>query len=30
MLAMNAERVIRVKPQNLIAGLPLRAAATAS
>ena len=30
MLAMNSERVIRVKPQNLIAGLPLRVAATAS
>ncbi len=30
MLAINAERVIRVKPQNLIAGLPLVAPATAS
>ncbi len=30
MLAMNAERVIRVKPQNLLAGLPLNVAAAAS
>ena len=29
-LAMNAERTVRMKPQNLIAGLPLRAAEPAS